>query len=101
VFTEPEWQISQKQNGPEDSSSSIAAPYLNMRYSKAGQGVRDQNRTLAMLMFLTGKTYEDLKPEIEKRAYALWEADGRKEGLCLTYWAAAEQSIINESREGD
>lgn len=35
--------------------------------------------------------------EIQKRAYALWEADGRPEGQDQTYWFKAVSEIAAEA----
>ena len=43
----------------------------------------------------------ELKREIEDRARALWEADGRPEGRALDYWLQAEQEIVNQSIAGE
>jgi hypothetical protein len=36
---------------------------------------------------------EDRRAEIEKRAYALWEADGSPEGKAWEYWLRAEREL--------
>ena len=43
----------------------------------------------------------ELRREIEERARALWEADGRPEGRALDYWLQAEQEIVNQSVAGE
>ena len=43
----------------------------------------------------------ELRREIEERARALWEADGRPEGRALDYWLQAEQEIVNRSIAGE
>ena len=43
----------------------------------------------------------ELKRQIEDRARALWEADGRPEGRALDYWLQAEQEIVNQSVAGE
>lgn len=35
--------------------------------------------------------------DIQRRAYALWEADGRPEGLDQNYWFKAVQEIAAET----
>jgi len=35
--------------------------------------------------------------DIQKRAYALWEADGRPEGQDQTYWFKAVTEIASEA----
>ncbi len=44
---------------------------------------------------------QNLREQIEARAFALWEADGRPEGRALDYWLAAEQEIVNQSSAGE
>jgi hypothetical protein len=36
-----------------------------------------------------------LRTEIEKRAYDLWLADGRREGNDLTHWLQAERELLS------
>ncbi len=38
-----------------------------------------------------------MQEDIQKRAYALWEADGRPEGLDQTYWFRAVSEIAAEA----
>lgn len=35
-----------------------------------------------------------LRPEIERRAYELWEHEGRPEGRDLEHWLAAERQLL-------
>lgn len=36
----------------------------------------------------------DLRTEIERRAYDLWLADGRRNGNDLTHWFQAERELL-------
>ncbi len=34
---------------------------------------------------------------VRRRAYELWEQDGRREGLDLEYWTRAEQEVLGRA----
>jgi hypothetical protein len=38
-----------------------------------------------------------MQAEIERRAYALWEADGRPEGVDQAYWFKAVSELASET----
>jgi len=37
----------------------------------------------------------DLRAQIEKRAYELWQADDCRDGNDLNYWLQAERELVN------
>lgn len=39
---------------------------------------------------------EALHYRVQKKAYELWEADGRPNGRDLTYWITARQQVLAE-----
>jgi hypothetical protein len=43
----------------------------------------------------------DLRQRIEKRAYELWEADGRVKGREMEYWLKAEEELAPLSVAGE
>ena len=44
--------------------------------------------------FLLGAS-PDLRAQIEKRAYELWQADDCRDGNDLNYWLQAERELVN------
>lgn len=44
---------------------------------------------------------ETLRERVRRRAYELWEADGRPEGQELPYWLAAEREVAGLSDAGE
>jgi hypothetical protein len=65
--------------------------------------IRDNLYLASMLEFRSGRSYEELKKDIEVIAYHLWQQDGSKEGRCLDYWVAAEGVLLQQilSNEDD
>ena len=43
----------------------------------------------------TASKDSDLRTQIESRAYALWLADGRRDGNDLTHWFQAERELLS------
>jgi hypothetical protein len=41
----------------------------------------------------------DLRTEIESRAYALWLADGRRDGNDLSHWLQAERDVLSAHQQ--
>jgi hypothetical protein len=44
----------------------------------------------------TGKNFSDC---VRKKAYELWEKDGRKKGCDLHYWLKAEKAVKASSKK--
>jgi len=40
-----------------------------------------------------------MQAEIERRAYAMWEADGKPEGMDQSYWFKAVAELATETAE--
>jgi hypothetical protein len=65
------------------------------------QDLRDHSHLIHKLEFWTGKTYSELKPLIEKRAYELWIEAGRPVGFELDFWLKAEKEMLDRIRNRD
>ena len=44
---------------------------------------------------ITASKNPDLRTQIESRAYALWLADGRRDGNDLSHWLQAERELLS------
>jgi hypothetical protein len=44
-----------------------------------------------------GATSQDMRTEIAKRAYAIWESEGRLNGRDLEHWLRAESEVGSKS----
>ena len=67
------------------------ADYLVSLEKSVGKLLKEKDKTEAQ-----AKTHSDLTSQIGKRAYALYEEHGRKEGLAVQDWEKAEREIRNE-----
>ena len=41
----------------------------------------------------------DLRTEIERRAYALWLADERRDGTDISHWLQAERDVLSARQQ--
>jgi Protein of unknown function (DUF2934) len=56
-------------------------------------------RTAASKTAAAGRLQEDVRERIRRRAYELWESEGRPEGREHTHWLQAEQEIARTRRQ--
>lgn len=47
----------------------------------------------------TASKNSELRTQIERRAYDLWLADGRRDGNDLSHWLQAERELLSAGRE--
>ena len=69
------------------------------RKAKAPTATKTVSRTLAAASAVFRGRQDDLQERVRRRAYELWESEGRPAGREHDHWLQAEREVATTSRE--